>query len=284
MEKLLNKIIEKICSQRDKPVFLQFFSSKNKEIFLPQTDIPYVYIVLEGGIQLHNPEGTVNYKAGDYFISNITTASEGIISGNKFSAIAISFLPDEVISVLLELDNKLLNKIFNETATDNNLVKILNNLEELLNIESNSFLSGHFKKEIIFYLLTSMYGKIFIQNIFNFKNVGIIYEVNSWIKENYKTSFSVGELAKRANMSVSGFHQKFKNAIGMGPIHCQKKLRLIEARTLMFRKGLSVTEASFEVGYESLSQFNRDYRQLFGETPKKDMANIQNYLKVKGIG
>lgn len=50
----------------------------------------------------------------------------------------------------------------------------------------------------------------------------------------------------------------------------------------MLRKGLSVTEASMEVGYESLSQFNRDYRQIFGETPKKDINNIQNCLKTKG--
>lgn len=282
MEKSVNEIINKMRLQRGNPVFLRFFSSKDKEILLPQIKLPYIYIILEGSIQLHNPEETVKYNVGDYFISSITTASKGSLSGNKFSAITISFLPDEVISVLLELDNEFLDKIFNEASTENNLTKILNSLEKLLNVENNSFLSGHFKKEIIFYLLTSRYGKIFIQNIFNLKDVGKIYEVNSWIKENYKTSFSVEELAKQANMSISGFHQKFKNAIGMGPIQCQKKLRLIEARKLMLRNGLSVTEASLEVGYESLSQFNRDYRQIFGETPKKDITNIQNYLKVKG--
>ena len=153
-----------------------------------------------------------------------------------------------------------------------------------MNIESNTFLFNSFKKEIIFYLLTGVYGKIFIQNIFNLKDAGKIYEANSWIKENYKTSFSVEELAKQANMSISGFHKKFKNAIGMGPIQCQKKLRLIEARKLMLRNGLSVTEASLEVGYESLSQFNRDYRQVFGETPKKDINNIRNCLKAKDTG
>lgn len=68
----------------------------------------------------------------------------------------------------------------------------------------------------------------------------------------------------------------------MGPIQCQKKLRLIEARNLMFRNGLSVTAASLEVGYESLSQFNRDYRQIFGAAPKKDIDALKNYLKANG--
>lgn len=134
MKNLLNEIIERLCSQRDNIDFLKFFSSKDKEIVLPQTNIPYVYIVLEGDIQLHNPEGVVNYKAGDYFISRPTVASKGILSGNKFSAVSISFLPDEVISVLLELDNKLLNKIFNETGAKSNLTKILNIIKELMNI------------------------------------------------------------------------------------------------------------------------------------------------------
>lgn len=56
MKNLLNEIIERLCSQRDNIDFLKFFSSKDKEIVLPQKNIPYVYIVLEGDIQLHNPE------------------------------------------------------------------------------------------------------------------------------------------------------------------------------------------------------------------------------------
>lgn len=65
-------------------------------------------------------------------------------------------------------------------------------------------------------------------------------------------------------MSVSLFHQKFKSAVGMGPLQCQKRLRLTEARRLMLDDNKNVTEASIEVGYESVSQFIRDYRKMFG--------------------
>ena len=80
-------------------------------------------------------------------------------------------------------------------------------------------------------------------------------------------------------MSVSLFHQMFKSAVGMGPLQCQKRLRLTEARRLMLDENKNVTEASGEVGYESLSQFVRDYRKMFGKAPKEDIQYIQNQLK-----
>ena len=80
-------------------------------------------------------------------------------------------------------------------------------------------------------------------------------------------------------MSVSLFHQKFKSAVGMGPLQCQKRLRLTEARRLMLDEGRTVTESSMEVGYESLSQFIRDYRKMFGMTPKEDMLRMQTHLE-----
>ena len=87
--------------------------------------------------------------------------------------------------------------------------------------------------------------------------------------------FSVEELAEQQNMSVSLFHQRFKSAVGMGPLQCQKRLRLTEARRLMLDEGRNVTEASIEVGYESLSQFIRDYRKMFGAALKEDVMRLR---------
>ena len=87
------------------------------------------------------------------------------------------------------------------------------------------------------------------------------------------------ELAEKRNMSVSLFHQKFKSAVGMGPLQCQKRLRLTEARRLMLDENRNVTEASFEVGYESVSQFTRDYRKMFGLTPKEDILKLRSQKK-----
>lgn len=288
MDTLLNKIISRvreIYTKKQNLDLLHIFSSKDKEILLPQTNFTYIYIVLKGEIYLNDSCNCILCRSGEYFVSNMTTSLKGILSGNDFLSVSVEFLPDEIISVLLEMDKALLDKVFGKAPVGDYSLKILNSLNELLNVDcDNAFLFAHFKRELIFYLLMGKYGFDFIQNTLNLKNAGNIYKINSWIKENYKTSFSVEELAKQANMSISGFHRKFKSAVGMGPIQCQKKLRLIEARKLMLRNGLSVTEASLEVGYESLSQFNRDYRQVFGETPKKDINNIRNYLKAKDTG
>lgn len=98
-------------------------------------------------------------------------------------------------------------------------------------------------------------------------------------KKNYKIPFTVEELASKLNMSVSAFHQKFKSAIGMGPLQCQKRLRLTEAKRLMLDKNKNVTEASFDVGYESVSQFIRDYRKIFNVSPKEDIHILSTIMK-----
>lgn len=83
-------------------------------------------------------------------------------------------------------------------------------------------------------------------------------------------------------MSISNFHQKFKASVGMGPIQCQKKLRLVEARRLMLDDSVNVTSAALEVGYESVSQFVSDYRRMFGCSPQKDIQEIRKRLIISG--
>lgn len=142
-------------------------------------------------------------------------------------------------------------------------------------------MSKHLLREIIFYLIAGSYGRVFIQGVIKLQQAGDIYYINSWIKRNYKESFSVEELAKQNKMSPSSFHQKFKAAVGMGVIQCQKKLRLQEARRLMLDEGFNVTDVALEVGYESLSQFIRDYGRLFGRSPQKDIQLIRDCFKGK---
>lgn len=128
-------------------------------------------------------------------------------------------------------------------------------------------------------MLCGSCGKRFLQSIANIGQVNEIYGANSWIKENFRDPFTVERLAEQWSMSVSLFHQKFRDAVGMGPLQCQKRLRLTEARRLMLDEGKNVTEAAMEVGYESVSQFVREYRKMFDAAPKKDILQIRRYLK-----
>lgn len=143
----------------------------------------------------------------------------------------------------------------------------------------SEFLRKNMMREVIYYVLCGSCGRQFLQSIANIGTSDEIYEANSWIKENFRNSFTVENLAEQRNMSVSLFHQKFKSAVGMGPLQCQKRLRLTEARRLMLDENENVTEASASVGYESMSQFIRDYRKMFGSAPKEDILNIRRHLK-----
>lgn len=143
----------------------------------------------------------------------------------------------------------------------------------------SEFLRKNIMREVIYYTLCGSCGRQFLQSIVNIGKADEIYAANSWIKENFRNSFSVEHLAEERNMSVSLFHQKFKSAVGMGPLQCQKRLRLTEARRLMLDENKNVTEASVEVGYESVSQFIRDYRKMFGSAPKEDILHIGQHLK-----
>ena len=154
-------------------------------------------------------------------------------------------------------------------------VRLLSLLDEP---EQLAYMGRHLRREIIFQALCGPRGRQLLQGTASIQAPEGIYEANSWIKRNFRQPFSVEELAGRQSMSVSAFHQKFKSAVGMGPLQCQKRLRLTEARRLMLDGGLSVTGAALEVGYESVSQFIRDYRRLFGAPPKEDVQDLRRQL------
>jgi AraC-like DNA-binding protein len=95
-----------------------------------------------------------------------------------------------------------------------------------------------------------------------------------WLKNNYASPFHVDDLAAQAHMSTSSFHSHFRTMTSMSPLQYQKWLRLHEARRLMFAEHLDAATASFKVGYESPSQFSREYSRLFGAPPLRDIRSL----------
>jgi AraC-like DNA-binding protein len=96
-----------------------------------------------------------------------------------------------------------------------------------------------------------------------------------WLKDHFADPLRVESLAREARMSLSGFHQHIKAVTGLSPLQYQKWLRLHEARRLMLGKGLDAAEAAFRVGYESPSQFSREYHRMFGAPPRRDVAALK---------
>lgn len=97
------------------------------------------------------------------------------------------------------------------------------------------------------------------------------------LRENFSETMRVEELAKLAHMSLSSFHQHFKAVTSMSPVQFQKALRLQEARRLMLSMMVDAGMASFRVGYQSASQFSREYGRFFGSAPTKDIARLREH-------
>ncbi|KZV14774.1 hypothetical protein F511_04299 [Dorcoceras hygrometricum] len=96
-----------------------------------------------------------------------------------------------------------------------------------------------------------------------------------WIGKNFREGFSIERLAAEAGMSPSSLHEHFRAVTAMTPLQFQKRLRLQEARSLMLVDDVDATTAAFRVGYESPSQFSREYRRHFGEPPARDIARLR---------
>jgi transcriptional regulator GlxA family with amidase domain len=97
----------------------------------------------------------------------------------------------------------------------------------------------------------------------------------AWLLANYEKRLRVEELAKIAGMSVATLHRHFRALTAMSPLQYQKQLRLRAARSRMLTDDLDASSAAFAVGYESPSQFNREYRRHFGKPPMKDVQAIR---------
>lgn len=100
-----------------------------------------------------------------------------------------------------------------------------------------------------------------------------------WMREHFAEEMRVGELAQHAGMSLTTFRQHFRAITGMSPVQLQKLIRLQEARQLMLDQNMSAGSASALVGYESASQFNREYKRLFGAPPQADIRRLVSSMR-----
>jgi AraC-like DNA-binding protein len=133
-------------------------------------------------------------------------------------------------------------------------------------------------QEIHYRLLVAPFGGMLRRLIRQDSSASAIARAIGHIRGDIRSSIAIPDLARRVGMSASSFHKHFKTITSTTPLQYQKELRLLEARRLLKTGGASVTTIAYEVGYESTSQFSREYARKFGAPPSHDAAEATGFL------
>lgn len=132
-------------------------------------------------------------------------------------------------------------------------------------------LAPHLESELYYRLLQSPMGDTLRQLSQRNDNVRQIKAAADWLGTHNSKPVVIAELAARTGMSVTSFHRHFKAVTGYSPLAFQRQMRLLEARKLLAAGGANVTRVAFDVGYQSASQFSREYKRVFGSPPVADL-------------
>lgn len=162
------------------------------------------------------------------------------------------------------------------SATSEELVSASLRLMQLLDKPADiPYLAPLAQREIYYRLLTGEQGGAVRSMARCEARLEQINRAIGWIKRHYNKPFSIEAVAAEARMSASTLHHHFKSITAMSPLQYQKQLRLQEARRLMIGRAMDAASAAYEVGYESPSQFTREYGRMFGVPPARDVARLR---------
>lgn len=134
------------------------------------------------------------------------------------------------------------------------------------------------EQEILYLLLTGPYGARMLRMAANDSPGNRIAKVIAWLRQHYMRPLRIEELALHVGMSPSSLHHHFSAMTAMTPMQYQKRLRLHEARKLLLIDGLDVATAGYQVGYQTPSQFSREYRRLYGLSPLHDVSQARQAI------
>ncbi|NNU83231.1 AraC family transcriptional regulator [Geobacillus sp. BMUD] len=210
-------------------------------------------------------------------ISQVVEASEQ----TPYLALRMEFALHQIVELLQHTDNdvslqKKPKRAMFVSAVEPPLLDAVMRLVRLLDTpEHIDVLAPIYKKEILYRVLHGPYGDVLQQMAVQTSHARQIYHVIEYIKEHYHQPIRIEELADLSHMSAASLHRHFKEVTGMSPIQFQKQLRLQEARRLLLTELIDAADVAFQVGYESPSQFSREYSRLFGRPPKEDAKRLR---------
>lgn len=231
------------------------------------------------------------YGPTNYLISSMNLPVIGQVikaSPNApYLSFKLEFSQDQILKVLNQSDYQMTSKENIKRAIyvgeiDLAILDAILRLVRLLdNPKDIPFLAPIYTNEILYRLLQGQYGSTLAQIALEGSNSFRINEAIEQIIYQSDKPLRVEELAETASMSVSSFHRHFKEVTAMSPIQFQKQLRLQEARRLLLSESGDAADIAFRVGYESASQFSREYSRMFGAPPRADIRRLKESYNPK---
>jgi AraC-like DNA-binding protein len=246
---------------------------------------PSVAVVAQGRKRVDLGQTTFIYGESRFLLTSVDlpVVSQVIEASEKSPYLCLLLkLEMPIVRELLSREEIPLDEVPSDSpamATGETTVEFLGafcRLMDLLNTPRDiPFLSGLIQREIIYRILRSAEGSRLRAITTLGDQSHRTAKAIAWIGANYAKALRVEDLAQIAGMGVSTLHHHFRALTAMSPLQYQKQLRLLAARGRMLMDGLDAASAAFEVGYESASQFNREYSRFFGQTPMRDVRTLR---------
>lgn len=249
--------------------------------FLATVYEPSLCLVIQGAKAVGLGDEMFGYDPNTYLLASThVPAKVKITQASKekpYLSLMITFSMEQIFEVLKEIDHKEEKYIKRPKRglyfgnMDTKLIEPVTRLVRLLNSpEDIALFSPLITKEILYILLRGEGGDFIRQYIMDGSATQRVVKVISKLKDEFRDSFSVKELARFVGMSESSLYQNFKKVTSMSPLQFQKTLRLQEARQMLLTQNIEAAQVAFDVGYQSPSQFSREYSRMFGLPPKED--------------
>lgn len=245
---------------------------------------PSICLVAQGAKRVHLGSDAYVYDANNYLITSIhlPTTYQVITASREKPYLGLVFQLDQREMSQLMVDSSLpaprMQQSSRGMATGEVSLPLLNAFQRLIGLldepEDIPILSPIIQREIIYRLLVGDQGARLRQIASAGSQSHQISRAIDWLKANFTQPLRIDDLAERARMSTSTFHHHFRAMTALSPLQYQKQLRLQEARRLMLAERLDAASAGFQVGYESPSQFSREYSRMFGAPPLRDIKNL----------
>jgi AraC-like DNA-binding protein len=246
---------------------------------------PSLGLVIQGRKRTVSGDRVFDYAAGEFLIAQLDLPVIGQVTeasaGRPFLGIGIRIEPPQIAAMLLEATLPLQDTparapgIAVATAGPP-LLDALARLAGLLDTPQDvRILAPLYRREVLWRLLTGPQGAVVRQIGQADGNLSHITRTVQWIRDHHDGTIRIDQLASLAQMSESTFHRHFRAVTHMTPIQYQKAVRLQQARLALVSGGRDVAEVAHAVGYDSASQFSREYRRLFGAPPGLDAQRIR---------